>query len=656
LAERRAQALRIDQRQLRELLGDAELRDLLDPDVLTAVEAQLQLLLPDYRIEHPDALHDALLRIGDLTLAEINARSATEPDVQAWVDELARAQRIALVQLNGSSAPRYIAVEDAARYRDALGVRLPDRPALPATLLEPAREPLRDLLLRYARTHAPFTLAEISARFGLGASVVQSQLERLEAEGRVIEGAFRPGGSQREYAHAEVLRTIRQRSLAKLRKEIEPVESAVFGRFVTHWHGLVQPRAGLDAVLDAVERLQGAALPFSVLEREVMPARVFGFRPEDLDALAAAGEIVWSGVESLGERDGRVALYLSEQFPRLWSPPPTPELDERETRILQLLAARGACFFGPLHTALGAGFPQTTLDALFGLVWKGLVTNDTFAALRSYAQARKPQHEQRRMLRRSAFRSRREAPRAAEGRWSALSSLISVGNAAGGDYTPTQRADAWAEVLLRRHGLVTREVAQSERIGGGWSGLYEVYKAREEAGRIRRGYFVQGISAMQFALPSVLDQLRSLREPPREPEVLVLAATDPANPYGALLKWPSNGDVRTPARAAQATVILVDGALAAYVARTGKQLQVFLPEAEPQRTRTANAVAVRLRALGSEPERTGLMLAEIDGMPAHEHPFAAQLTAAGFQGSSQGFYLPRSARNPKSNDTLGSQT
>ena len=638
LAERRAQALRIDQAQLRELLGEAELRELLDPAALAQLEAQLQLLDPRYRLEHADAVHDALLRIGDLSLPELAQRTGSELQAAEWIKALSQARRVIGVKWGTETQTRYIAVEDAARYRDALGVVLP--PGLPQALLAPVRDALRDLVLRYARTHAPFTLDELCQRFGLGRNVAREQLLRLESEGKVLEGAFRPGGSERDYAHAEVLRTLRQRSLAKLRKEIEPVESAVLGRFAVEWHGIVRPRAGLDAVLDAVERLQGLALPVSVLEREILSARVFNYRPDDLDALAAAGEIMWCGVEALGERDGRIALYLTDHFPRLWSPP-NVELDERETKIVQLLAARGASFFGALQAELG-GYPQTTLDALYGLVWKGLVTNDTFRALRAYAQPRGTKSARANAgLRRTGlrgFRSRRETPRAAEGRWSLLSTLAPAAS------SPTERANAWSQVLLQRYGVVTREVAGAERISGGFSALYDVFKALEDAGRIRRGYFVQGVSAMQFALPGVLEQLRALRDAGPTPRVVALSATDPANPYGALIKWPKPSEGSMLARAAGAVVLLVDGALAAYLSRSGKQLQVFPPEAEPDRSRSLRAVAERLRDIGSLPDRRGLLIGEIDGAVAHEHPIAPFLREVGFQTSQQGYYLPRSAR------------
>jgi ATP-dependent Lhr-like helicase len=635
LAERRAQALSIDQSQLRELLGEAELRELLDADVLANVEAQLQLLAAKYRITSADGVHDALLRIGDLTLEEISERAHPAAQAHEWLQLLTSTRRVLAVTWGERRDQRYIAVEDAARYRDTLGVVLP--PGLPDALLSPVRDPLRDLTLRYARTHAPFTLDEFVRRLGLAPGIAERQLEQLVTDGKLLEGAFRPGGTQREYVHAEVLRTIRQRSLAKLRKEVEPVESQVLGRFATHWHGVVRPRAGLDAVLDAVEKLQGIALPASVLERELLRARSLAYRADDLDTLAAAGEVIWCGVEPLGEHDGRVALYLTEQFPLLWTPPEV-SLDERENRIVTLLEERGASFFSAIHAELGGGYPNTTVDALWQLCWKGVVTNDTFRALRAYVHGSRPRPDRRAALR--GFRSRREAPRTGEGRWSLLQKLVLQ------PPTATERATRWAHVLLQRYGVVTREVAATENIAGGWSALYDVFKALEEAGRIRRGYFVADVGAMQFAAPGVLEQLRALRRAPNAPEVVHLAATDPANPYGSVIKWPATAQGRSLARSAQALVILYDGALAAYLARGGRQLQVFLPETEPDRGLFARAIAERLRVLASAPERGGLLLAEIDAAPAAQHALAPYLRGVGFLPSTQGFYLPRRARDP----------
>ena len=316
LAERRAQALAVDQSQLRELLGDAELRELLDADAMDAIERQLQRLDPQYQREERRrrARHAAVARRSHARRRSPRARSAS--DVAASVDALVAARRVLPVRIAGE--PRFIAVEDAARYRDALGVPLPL--GVPESLLQPVRDPLGDLALRYARTHAPFTAPDFAARYGLHVAAAEAVLLRLTGEGRLVEGEFRPGGTRREWTDAGVLRMLRRRSLAKLRHEVEPVDQPVLGRFSTTWQGIVKRRHGADALLDAIEQLQGAPLPASILETEILPARIDVYDPADLDAVIAAGEVVWVGVEPLGERDGRVALYLADHLPRLLPP------------------------------------------------------------------------------------------------------------------------------------------------------------------------------------------------------------------------------------------------------------------------------------------------------------------------------------------------
>src|SRR5688572_1839931 len=288
LAERRAQALSVDQAQLRELLGDAELRDLLDPEALEEIERRLQQLEDGYQARSADGIHDLLLRIGDLTLDEILARSSFAGAADA-VTDLVRDRRIVLLPVGGQ--PRYVAVEDVARYRDALGVPVP--PGLPESLLEPVRDAMGDLVMRFARSHGPFAAGQVAARYGLGISVVASVLQRLTEAERLIEGEFRPGGSDREWVDGNVLRSLRSRSRAKLRHEIEAVEGDALGRFMVAWHGIGSKRRGLEALLDAIEQLQGAAVPASVLERDVLPVRVDDYVPAMLDTLMAAGEVAW---------------------------------------------------------------------------------------------------------------------------------------------------------------------------------------------------------------------------------------------------------------------------------------------------------------------------------------------------------------------------
>jgi ATP-dependent Lhr-like helicase len=665
LAERRAQALAVDQSQLRELLGDAELRELLDAESMTAIERQLQRLDPKYHARSADGIHDLLIAIGDLTETEIAERSAI-PDLQATITGLLESRRILGLRIAGEA--RLVAVEDAARFRDGLGVPLPV--GLPESLLQPVRHPIGDLVLRYARTHAPFPATDLAGRFGLVAAAAEEALGRLAADGRLVEGEFRPGGTKREWTDAGVLRMLRRRSLARLRHEVEPVEQSVLGRFATTWQGIVRRRHGADALLDVVEQLQGAPLPASILETEILPVRLDAYEPSQLDAVMAAGEVVWIGVESLGDRDGRIALYLADHVSRLLPPremavtsasadgSERAEISERERQILEYLERHGASFFGPIHESVGAGYPADSVDSLWNLVWQGLVTNDTFHPLRAFTRVNAPKRAMRRPSAPAPFRSRRMVPPSAEGRWSLVASrearsFPTSGESRVAKSTALKEHTRWASAvtqqLLARHGVVTRESAVAEATPGGFGTVYPVLKGLEEAGRIRRGYFVAGLGATQFALPGAVDLLRSMRDVPAEErqEIVVLAATDPANPYGATLKWPGatlsaepgKGIAgRGPTRSVGATVIIVAGSLAAYLARGDRLLTTFLPAAEPDRSKAARAIAHVLidRARSGFDAPRGMLIEEIDGLPPAEHPIRQALVEAGFVAGAMG--------------------
>jgi ATP-dependent Lhr-like helicase len=645
LAERRAQALAIDQSQLRELLGEAELRELLDADAIADTERQLQQLDARYRARSVDGVHDLLLHLGDLTVDEVAARSTI--DAGAALGDLESARRGIAVRMGGQT--RFVPVEYGARYRDALGVPLPV--GLPESLLGPSTDAALDLARRYARTHAPFTTSEFAARYSLSRSIAETLLKALAASARLLEGEFRPGGVGREWCDPDVLQGVRRRSLAKLRKEVEPVDPPVLARLVTSWQGLVRRRSGLDALLDTLENLQGTPLPASVLEIDILSARVDGYSPADLDALAAAGEVVWRGVEPIGDRDGRIALYLTDHLSRLWRTPSQAALSDREQAIVAHLKRHGASFFGSLHEAAGGGYPGESVNAIWDLVWKGIVTNDTFHALRAFT--RPPERRSRKAARPGAFRSRRVAPPTAEGRWSLIADRVVS------PPTDTQWATAMAQQLLSRYGVLTREVAAAEGISGGFGAVYDVLKALEDAGRVRRGYFVGGVGATQFALPPALELMRSLKELPDEPEVLLLAATDPANPYGTILKWPAaakatpQADVmegdggRGPTRTVGALVVLVNGAMTAYLPRGGRQLVVFLPDDEPMRSTAARGLSIRLAELARDEARGGLFVTDINGRVPADHPLTPYLIEAGFRASPMGLQMVRETRGAR---------
>ena len=646
LAERRAQALSIDQDQLRELMGDADLRELLDARAIEETEEQLQAVAEGYRARGVDGVHDLLLRIGDLSPAELQMR--VEGDARELAAKLLRARRVVEVEIAGGR--RLIAAEDAGRYRDGLAVKLPK--GLPDAFLARVPDAATDLIRRFSRTHGPFTAAECGGRFALEVARVEALLEGLVAAGRVAEGGFRPGGMHREWCDVEVLRTIRRRSLARLRKEIEPVDQRVLARLVTRWQGVVQPRRGLDALLDAIESLQGAAVPASILETEILPARISGYKPEQLDTLIAAGEVVWVGMEPLGDKDGRVGLYLAEKIAALWpialSVVRSPLSDEREERIVAFLRQRGASFFQQMHDGVGGGYPGETLDALWRLVWRGLVLNDTLHALRAYtARPEKPGKRAHMQGPRAKveFRSRRTTPPAAQGRWSVNAAPFAEQKST----VVTNWSHAVAQQLLMRYGVVFRETAHAEGLPGGFSAVYDVLKAMEESGKVRRGYFVAELGATQFALPAAVELLRTLRSERQGSarEMVMLAATDPANPYGALLKWPDVDVTTSLTRSVGARVVICDGCLVMYLRRGNPNVQVFLPEDEPERGQVARALAQflvsRVRAQRDESAdlRAGMLIATVNGVRVGESAMAQPLLDAGFAVGAMGFYVRR---------------
>jgi ATP-dependent Lhr-like helicase len=663
LAERRAQALTIDQEQLREILGEADLRELLDPEAIAEVEETAQCLAENYRARSADGIHDLLLKVGDLSREEL-ARRIVSPDLLEQAERLVRARRVLELRIAGER--RLIAVEDAARYRDALGLPLP--PGIAAALLEPVAQPVLELVRRYARTHGPFTTREVAARFTLDAGVIEGVLRKLGHEGRVLEGGFVPGGLHREWCDAEILRQIRRKSLARLRREVEPVEQHTLARFLTHWQGMLRPRsiaAGrgqvhLDALLDVIESLQGAPIPASLLETSILPARIAGYDPAWLDTLIAAGEVAWAGVEPVGERDGRIALYLADKLPLLL-PERTANSDaepltEREEKLLAALEASGASFFEPLHQAVGGGYPGESIDALWSLVWRGLVTNDSLHALRAYATKPDTRATRRPHQTGAVFRSRRTTPPNAQGRWSVLPRPeIREQRSEIGAPSGTERSHALAMQLLSRYGVLLREQVAAENVPGGFSAVYGVLKALEESGRIRRGYFVAGLGATQFALPAAVDLLRQLRAEPgvEKPELVQMAASDPANPYGSVLKWPelpvAEGDSETAprvlTRAAYAEVILRNGELLAWVRRNNPNLLIFLPDEDPERSQAAEALAHFLWQKGQErmqaDRHQGVLITTINGQPAAAHPVARFLMDAGFHVGPLGLNLRR---------------
>ncbi len=648
LAERRAAALSLDQGLLAELLGRAELRELLDPDVLAEVEAELQRLTTDRLARDAEGVADLLRLLGPLSSEEVEERSVQDADVAGWLASLGASRRV--VQVRVAGAERWVAVEDVGRLRDALGVPVP--PGTPEAFTDQVDDPLGDLVSRFARTHGPFTADAVAERFGLGAAVVRHTLERLAAQGRLLDGEFRPAGTGQEWCDAEVLRRLRRRSLARLRKEVEPVDPDTLGRFLPAWQRVRPPGAsgrgglrGVDGVLAAAEQLAGSPMPASALESLVLPARVADYQPAMLDELTAAGELLWAGHGALPGSDGWVSLHLADQAD-LTLPEPAPDapVGDLHQAVLGALAPGGAWFLRQLADTVAAARGETVGDrelagALWDLVWSGQVTNDTLTPLRALTRTGTPTHRSRRPPPRARLGGRgrlpaRSGPPETAGRWALLPGL---------DTDPTRRAHAVAERLLDRHGVVTRGAVMSERVAGGFAAVYRVLTAFEESGRCRRGYFVAGLGAAQFGTAGAVDRLRTHAEVPPDaaPEAVTLAATDPANPYGAALAWPDRqageDTGHRPGRKAGALVVLVDGRLVLYVERGGRTLLTWSDQPELLGPATSSlAEAARRGALGR------LTVERADGeqlLGAGLTPLRQALQDAGFVSTPRGLRL-----------------
>ncbi|HEY0478199.1 MAG TPA: DEAD/DEAH box helicase [Kofleriaceae bacterium] len=655
LAERKAQALTLDRNMLAELIGGGELRELLDLDVMAEVEAELQQLAPERRARSADEIHDLLRRLGDLTADDIAARTDEvalaesleasagsrspgsarrgEPEtarpaagdptrdpehgagrsggaappaaIARALAALTASRRIAPVRIAG--AARHVAAEDAARYRDGLGVQLP--PGLPAALLEPVADGLTSLVARWARTHTAFTAAEPAARWGLPPAQIEPVLGLLEARGQLVRGELRPGGTHLDSCDPEVLRQLRRRTLAKLRAQVAPVGAATFAAFLPRWHGLDQPRRGIGALRDAVARLEGVALAFSELEARILPARILDYHPRMLDELGAAGELVWVGAGALGVRDGRVILLRRDRALALApEPQPVAHATPVHDAILAQLAQVGASFLVAIEQAVAAAVARPAsgghapiVAALWDLVWAGAVTNDTFAPLRSLGQP-----AGRRVNAHAAF----------GGRWSLVSSL-------GPPATPTMRAHAQATALLERWGIAGRATARADDLPGGFAAIGDVLRAMEDAGTVRRGYFVESLEGAQFAWPGAIDRLR---EAPRgeAQRVDVLPTVDPACAWGSALPWPRLRDpTARPARRVGATAILVDGELAVWLEPKARRIATGDLPTEAIEL----ALAVGLPRVAARARRRELLIEQIDGVAAAESPLARTLLA-----------------------------
>ncbi|MFZ3453915.1 ATP-dependent helicase [Arthrobacter sp. 7Tela_A1] len=691
LAERRAAALSLDPTLLNELLGRAELRELLDARIIAQTEAELQRLAPDRRARGLEGVADLLRLLGPLTAAEVAERlepadgggsePATEADAESLLRELVRANRALQAGIAGTQ--RYAAIEDAARLRDALGVPLPM--GVPLAFVEPVPDPLGDLVGRYARTHGPFTAAEAASRLGLGVAVVTATLQRLAGEGRVAEGEFRPTEAQvldaasgvdqfppavitmpgapagSEWCDAEVLRRLRRRSLAALRSDVEPVDPPTYGRFLPVWQNVGSSLRGLDGVATVIDQLSGVPIPASAWEPLILGSRVRDYAPSMLDELTATGEVIWSGTGSLPGNDGWISLHLAENAALTLNPDPDFAPSDLQRRLLDLLSGSGAYFFRQIAEAVNSTplqdgsslLPDSEIiTALWELVWAGRITNDTFTPVRSLLAGGKTAHKQRastprartarlgrlgrtprgtlsssslRLAGEQSLPARGPVPLVA-GRWSLLPAV---------ETDTTVHAHATAELLMDRYGILTRGSVASEGVPGGFGLLYKVLARLEEMGRCRRGYFIEQLGAAQFAVPATVDRLRSFSRENQlavpEPQAVALAATDPANPYGAALPWPTSDGGHRPGRKAGALVVMVDGALVLYVERGGKTLLTYTDDAETLVLAAAALVGIIRRGAAEK-----MAVEKANGADVLDTPVATALMAAGFYSTPKG--------------------
>jgi ATP-dependent Lhr-like helicase len=750
VAERRAQALALDSALLAELLGQADLRELLDPAVVAETERELQRLLPSRACRDAEAVADLLRGIGPLSAAEVADRCQDPAAADGWLASLLAQRRVLQIRVAGEA--RWAAIEDAGRLRDALGVPLP--PGVPAAFTEPVADPLGDLTARYARGHGPFTTADVAARYGLGVAVITGTLRRLAADGRVAEGEFLPGRRGTQWCDTGVLRLLRRRCLAKLRKEAEPVPAAALARFLPAWQQAGQPLAGPegasragqrrlagpDQVYEAIDQLAGAAVPASALETLILPGRVPGYQPAMLDELTAAGEIVWSGAGGLPGGDGWLVLAPADTAPLLLPAPGEITMTALHDAVLGALDGGGGMFFRMLADRAISLLPEpdraaasdaALAAAIWDLVWAGRLSNDTLAALRTVLSTGRPvapddgpaavqraagpagaeltgaglndagldsaglnsaglnsaapngsgiarpsfggagfggTGPRRRGTGRMGARRpgtgrpampSRTGPPTVSGRWFLVPPA---------DPDPTRRLHAVARTLLDRHGILIRGAVASERVAGGFAAIYPVLRAMEDAGQCRRGYFVEGLGAAQFALPGAVDRMRAMaagaepgdqadpwrrpapgdgdqaasRHPGRAagPTPVVLAAGDPANPFGAALPWPDRPDEtpggHRPGRKAGALVVLADGHLVLYVERGGKTVLSWTSDpAVLGPAAAALAGAARAGALGR------LTIERADGDTVHGSPLAHALQEAGFRATPRGLRLRR---------------
>lgn len=618
LAEKRAAALSLDPALLAKLLGTVELRDLLDPEIIAEVDASLRRL---GRATTPEQFADTLRMVGPVPLDEL----ADYTPVPLAGLESSLGARVMRVRIGGRE---HIAQSlDAPLLRDGLGIPVPPGVAARQATVPDA---LTQLVNRWVRTRGPFTLRDLASAFGLAIGAAHAALD----PDKVVEGRYRQGVQEKEYAAPEVLRLIRSRSLARARAQTRPVSQSAYGRFAPAWLnvapvGVTPALRGADGVFAAVEQLAGVRLPASAWESWILPSRVGDYRPEMLDELTSSGEVAIVGAGKAGARDPWIMLLPSDYAAQL-----TPQVDEpllslTQAQVMEKIRAGGGFLFTDLLT--GSTTAEELRESVWDLVEAGLVSPDSFAPIRARLAGGRTAHRARRRPSRSRVRSGRTSfssatPPDMVGRWAASPAA---------DADPTRRSVALGEAWLDRYGVVTRGAVVAEDVVGGFALAYKVLSGFEESGKAMRGYLIDGLGAAQFSTPATIDRLRGHQDSEdvagwpsgtREPRVYVLAATDPANPYGAALPWPEQG----PTRSAGAVVVLIDGLLAAHLTRGGKTMTTFFDHFPPD---TGDPLETVVAALAEAVERGRMRpvsVEKLNGEPAYRlRDYGAAVTPRG---------------------------
>ncbi len=629
LAERRAQALTLDQEQLRQLLGSVEMRELFDADTIEEVEAELQRMAGTWEPRDKNDLLDLLRELGDLSDGDVDARIGARAMWSPWADALVASHQVVQVRVLGEV--RWIALEEIGRYRDALGVAVPR--GVPLQYQSPQPNGLSELILRFARTHGPFTLERVKARYQLSFEQASAVLLQLERQALLVQGAYLPLGSGIEYCHADVLRRLKRRSVAKLRQQVEPLDHTSYCRFMLQWHGVTSKQRGLDALLNVIEQLQGVSLPYGLWMNSVFPARIHGFDESDIDELCAAGEVVWRGRGSSlsagsagsgsGAKEARIEFYLTDSLPLL-ADDPEPVAGSVARSIRDCL--RETSLFFPEIVSRVGGYPGEVFDTLWTMVWAGEVSNDTLRPVRSLlagTSGKKRSRETTAGRSARSFRSRRQPHSAlsrpgVEGRFNLLPVARDDAGATESS-TYTQRATARARQLVRQWGVVTREAVAAGKHAGGFSATYPILKALDDTGELQRGYWVEGLGASQFVTPGVVGQLRTHRHRPRDVQWLTLAAGDPANVYGATVTWPTRVDEpsSTAARLTRAAgnhVVLERGRLVAWFSSGMRAIYLFISGTLQESQRCAQGLAEALTQHFDDSGGRACIIEQIDGV------------------------------------------